>query len=183
MQAYVRAIVAGRWPTRICTQVVFPGGWTCSTTSAVERHQSGGLLGGCERSNASFDVYKASRPSRTPTSGPVLWKALGGKVLCGLALGPPNTLLCGARPVPPPKAQGEGDPHFVYLKPVGRPLLVRLSQKSWVGTITKAVTLTGASKWYIRASGVTCTIGATAVRCANRSHYGFTITKSSYRAF
>jgi hypothetical protein len=95
----------------------------------------------------------------------------------------PNTLLCGAMPVPAPKANGEGDPHFVYLKPAGRPLLVRLSQKSWVGTIATAVPLGSGSKWNIRSNGVACTIGATAVRCANRSYHGFTITKTSYGAF
>jgi hypothetical protein len=30
---------------------------------------------------------------------------------------------------------------------------------------------------------VMCTIGASSVRCVNRAGHGFTITRSSYRAF
>jgi hypothetical protein len=60
MRAYARALVQGRCPTRICTQVVFPGGWTCSAPTGAEEQQSG-VVAGCERNNGSFDVYKARR--------------------------------------------------------------------------------------------------------------------------
>jgi len=63
MRAYVRALVAGRCPTRICTQVLFPGGWTCSATSTVEQ-RAGSPLGGCDRRNASFQVFSAARRTR-----------------------------------------------------------------------------------------------------------------------
>lgn len=58
MRAYARALVAGHCPTRIC-DMTFPGGWICSSTSAVEQQMSGGILGGCQRRGASFDIYKA----------------------------------------------------------------------------------------------------------------------------
>jgi hypothetical protein len=115
-----------------------------------------------------------------------LWTALGGNITCGIAIHPPNTppiqLLCSARPVPAPKAMGVGDPGFVFLESVGHPSLARLSQDSFVGT--HPVALRSGSKWGgIGPISVTCTISARAVRCANRSHHGFTITRSSYRAF
>ena len=57
----------------------------------------------------------------------------------------------------------------------------RLSQDSFVGS--HAVKLRSGSKWEVGPIDVKCTISARAVRCVNRSHHGFTITKSSYRAF
>lgn len=91
-------------------------------------------------------------------------------------------LLCSARSVPAPKAGGFGDPGFVFLGSVGRPSLARLSQDSFVGT--HQVALGSGRKWGgIGPIEVTCTIGARAVRCVNRSDHGFTITRSSYRAF
>jgi hypothetical protein len=57
MRAYARAIRAGRCPTRICGDVVFAGGWTCSSPMG----EPGGLVGGCERRGARFAVYKAAR--------------------------------------------------------------------------------------------------------------------------
>jgi hypothetical protein len=81
MRAYVRAIVAGRCPTRICTQVVFPGGWTCSSASAVERG-SGSPLAGCVRSGASFDAYKAGGSAGTLHLTDFL--SLDRKVWCGV---------------------------------------------------------------------------------------------------
>jgi hypothetical protein len=90
-------------------------------------------------------------------------------------------LLCGSPPVPAPKHGGIGDPGFVFLGSTGRPSLARLSQDSFVGT--HAVKLKPGRSWSIGPIAVTCRVSATAVRCANRSRHGFTITKSSYRAF
>jgi hypothetical protein len=91
-------------------------------------------------------------------------------------------LLCAATPVPAPKGnEGFGDPGFVFLGSVGRPSLARLSQDSFVGT--NPVALHRGRRWAIGPIDVTCTISATAVRCANRSDHGFLITKRSYRAF
>jgi hypothetical protein len=129
----------------------------------------------------------ASAPVLASTaSSAQLWTALGGSVTCGIAIHPVNTppmqLLCSARSVPAPKAGGFGDPGFVFLGSVGRPSLARLSQDSFVGTHQKA--LGSGRKWGgIGPIEVTCTIGANAVRCVNRVRHGFTITRSSYRAF
>ncbi len=57
----------------------------------------------------------------------------------------------------------------------------RLSQDSFVGS--HAVKLKSGTKWEVGPIAVKCTISAKAVRCTNRSHHGFKITKSSYRAF
>jgi len=114
-----------------------------------------------------------------------LWTALGGNVTCGVAIhpvnSPPMQLLCSAKPVPAPKANGVGDPGFVFLGSTGHPSLARLSQDSFVGT--KPVVLSRGRTWGIGPISVTCAIRPGAVRCSNRSHHGFTITKSSYRAF
>jgi hypothetical protein len=114
-----------------------------------------------------------------------LWSALGGQITCGVAIHPPNSppmeLLCDSPPVPPPKHGGVGDPGFVFLGSVGHPSLARLSQDSFVGT--HVVRLKPGRSWTSGPIAVTCRISAAAVRCTNRSHHGFTITKSSYRAF
>ena len=123
--------------------------------------------------------------SLASTSSALLWTALGGSVTCGVAThpfnSPPMQLLCNAKPVPAPKANGVGDPSFVFLGSTGHPSLARLSQDSFVAT--QPVALSRGRKWSIGPISVTCTIGPHVVRCANRSHHGFTITKSSYRAF
>jgi hypothetical protein len=129
----------------------------------------------------------ASAPVLASTaSSAQLWTALGGNVVCGVAIHPVNTppmqLLCSAKPVPAPKAKGIGDPGFVFLGSTGRPSLARLSQDSFVGT--HQVALRRGRKWGgVGPISVTCTIGASAVRCVNRSDHGFTITRSSYHAF
>ncbi len=124
-------------------------------------------------------------PALAATSSAQLWTALHGSVTCGVAIhpynSPPMQLLCSARPVPAPRANGVGDPGFVFLGSTGRPSLARLSQDSFVGT--KAVALRTGRSWSIGPISVTCTVSASAVRCANRSHHGFRITKRSYRAF
>jgi hypothetical protein len=127
----------------------------------------------------------APAPALAETSGAQLWSALGGQVVCGIAIHPPNSppmqLLCSAKAVPAPKGRGIGDPGFVFLGSVGRPERARLSQDSFVGT--HAVKLKRGSSWNVGPIAVTCTVSAAAVRCANRSRHGFTITKSAYRAF
>ncbi len=129
----------------------------------------------------------ASAPALGSNSSAQLWTALGGNVACGIAIHPPNTpptqLLCSARSVPAPKAGvGFGDPGFVFLGSVGRPSLARLSQDTFVGM--HPVALGRGRKWGgIGPISVTWTIGASAVRCVNHARHGFTITRSSYRAF
>jgi hypothetical protein len=129
----------------------------------------------------------AVAPALASTASSVqLWTALGRNVTCGIAIHPVNTppmqLLCSATPVPAPKTGGFGDPGFVFLGSTGRPSLARLSQDSFVGT--HQVALGSGRKWGgIGPIEVTCTISASAVRCVNRAHHGFTITRSSYRAF
>jgi hypothetical protein len=123
--------------------------------------------------------------SALASSGAQLWSALGGQVVCGIAIHPPNTppmqLLCSASAVPAPKGKSIGDPGFVFLGSAGRPERARLSQDSFVGV--NAVKLARGSSWSVGPIAVKCTVSATAVRCANRSRHGFTLTKSSYRAF
>jgi hypothetical protein len=127
----------------------------------------------------------AAAPALGSTSGAALWTALGRSVTCGIAIHPPNTppmqVLCSALSVPAPRATGFGDPGFVFLGSVGRPTLARLSQDTFVGT--NPVTLRSGRRWHSGPISVTCTIGARAVRCENRTHHGFTITSGSYRAF
>jgi hypothetical protein len=131
-------------------------------------------------------VLCVSAPALASASDAQLWTALGGNVTCGIAIHPLNTppmqLLCSARSVPAPKAKGVGDPGFVFLGSTGHPSLARLSQDSFVGA--HPVALKNGSRWGgIGPISVKCTISARAVRCVNRSHHGFTITKGSYRSF
>ena len=133
--------------------------------------------------------YVARRNGRKPraTESPALWAALGGKTICGLAVGRGQQLLCSARVVPAPKqGRREGDPGFVFLRATGPPQLARLSQYSWqkpsyepTGTPTLAIGQT----WSRAGLGVKCTVTTDTVRCANRSNYGFAITLSTYRQF
>jgi hypothetical protein len=124
-------------------------------------------------------------PAFASTSGAPLWTALGGNVVCGIAIHPPNTppirMLCSARAVPAPKSKGVGDPGFVFLGSVGRPSLARLSQDSFVGT--HQVVLRSPATWGGGPIKVRCTVSTTAVRCENQSHHGFKITAGSYHAF
>jgi hypothetical protein len=130
-------------------------------------------------------VLGFAAPAFASTSGAQLWTALGGKVTCGIAIHPPNSppmrVLCSAKAVPPPRAKGFGDPGFVFLASVGHPSLARLSQDSFVGT--RAVVLGSGRTWSIGPISVRCTVSASAVRCENHSHHGFTITAGSYSAF
>jgi hypothetical protein len=119
------------------------------------------------------------------TSDAQLWTALGGKLTCGVAIHPFNTppmqLLCSAKAVPAPQGGGVGDAGFVFLGSTGHPSPARLSQDSFVGN--RPAALRSRQRWGIGPISVTCTITSRAVRCENRSHHGFTITKTSYRSF
>ena len=130
-------------------------------------------------------VLGLATPALASTSSAQLWTALAGRVTCGVAIhpvnSPPMQLLCSARAVPAPKVKGVGDPGFVFLGSTGRPSLARLSQDSFVGK--NPVALASGRNWEIGPISVTCAISAHAVRCANRTHHGFTITATSYHAF
>jgi hypothetical protein len=118
------------------------------------------------------------------TSHVELWTALSGQITCGVAIHVPGTpatqILCSSTAVPAPKGHSIGDPGFVFLPTRGRPSLARLSQDSFQGINT--VVLTGTRTWR-RIGAITCTLSASAVRCTNRSRHGFTISRTSYRAF
>lgn len=64
--AYLRALRAGRCPTEICTEVTFPGGWTCSSVIPALEKKLAPVVSECERKGASFDVDKVSRPTAAP---------------------------------------------------------------------------------------------------------------------
>jgi hypothetical protein len=139
--------------------------------------------------------FRASSSPATATSAR-LWTALAGKVECGPTGNAPglHELLCFSRSVPaPPPLPGcvgrpeapecnVGDPGFAYLHPTGNPGLARPSQLLWYPN-ARPVTLSSGQTWSNRTLGITCSIGATAVRCVNTSRHGFTITNSSYSAF
>src|SRR5580704_6987775 len=130
-------------------------------------------------SSSPAPVAMGSTATRaTARSDAQIWTALGGDVTCGIAIHPENSppmqLLCSAVSVPPPKHGGFGDPGFVFLGSAGRPSLARLSQDSFVAS--NPVKLKSGRSWAVGPIAVTCEIGAAAVRCANRSHHGFTIT-------
>ena len=141
---------------------------------------------------AGHSLFTASKPSSasTPgaTSSTLLWSALGKKVLCGLAeAGLPPNILCHARPIPAPAGttDQEGAPGYVVLDFAGGPpRLARVSVGDWYGEPHRAPVfkpLRSGTTW--RLGGITCTISDVAVRCANRSNHGFTITTASYSAF
>jgi hypothetical protein len=71
-----------------------------------------------------------------------------------------------------------GDP-FVQISAHGKPVVVYLSQFSFVGT--KTVTLKPHAKW--SSLGVSCTVQSKTVKCENRSKHGFTIGKGKYQPF
>lgn len=131
-----------------------------------------------------------------PGNGPshaLVWRALNGKVLCGVVSHgrsiPAVAMLCASRTIPPPRhtSHEEGDPGFVFLNATGAAHPTRVSQypfqaeEGWLPK-NQAVLRPGQT-WSSGHLGVTCTIAAARIRCANRSGHGFTITKRSYRGF
>jgi len=132
----------------------------------------------------------ASSGSIGSVSHASLWQALGGKVRCGLALGTPSRLLCSSRAIPAPKGSNpmEGDPGFVFLGTSRRPTVARLSQNTWVGAESFPlhqvfVPLGSGRRWSTRNRRITCAIRRRSIRCTNDAGHGFTLTRSSYRAF
>ena len=136
---------------------------------------------------------RGHRASHSGTSHALVWRALDGKVICGVSIHPPGEpskyLLCFARPVPPPKhsSSSEGDPGFVFIGASGHPRLARISQYSFQaknGWLAKNQAALGPGRrWSYGRIGVICRVAAAKVRCANHDGHGFTITKSSYRGF
>jgi hypothetical protein len=126
----------------------------------------------------------AAAPVLGAESGAQLWTALGGNVVCGIAIHPPNSppmqLLCSSPVVPTPK-QGFGDGGNVFLGSDGRPKLERLSQDSFEGD--HQVKLRSGTRWSVGPIFLFCDVKASAVRCENQQHHGFTITRHFYHAF
>jgi hypothetical protein len=126
----------------------------------------------------------AAMPAQAADSGVPLWTALGGDVVCGIAIHPPNSppmsLLCSSPVIPIPK-RGFGDGGNVFLYGAGRPTLERLSQDSFI--TSHETPLSDGTVWSTGAFAVRCHVSAKRVRCENHQRHGFTITRLSYRAF
>jgi hypothetical protein len=132
--------------------------------------------------DSQVGVVRRIGPEPGLTTGPLLWTAVGGKVMCGLSYFP-REILCVSAHVPPPRPDPypEGDSGFVFLKRTGRPQRARLSQNTWIGSGAIApVKMRGT--WRVRGTPIVCSAGARSVRCRN-AHHGFTITRRAYRAF
>jgi hypothetical protein len=123
-------------------------------------------------------------PAHGADSGATLWTALGGNVVCGLAIHPPGTpperLLCSS-PVIPTARTGFGDGGNVFLGSEGRPALARLSQDTFAGA--HEVKLTNGTTWTLGELFLFCRVSEKRVRCENEAHHGFTITLRSYHSF
>jgi hypothetical protein len=141
----------------------------------------------------SYLAHRGSgrRASHGASPHALIWRALNGKVICGVAVHARGEaakyVLCSAHPIPAPKhsSSSEGDPGFVFLAASGRPRLARLSQYSFEaknGWLPKNQTSLGPGrKWSYGRIGVICRVAAAKVRCVNHDGHGFTITKTSYR--
>lgn len=129
-------------------------------------------------------VAAAAPASLASQSSVKLWTALGGDLVCGIAIHPPGTqptrVLCSGPGIPVAR-HGYGDGHFVFLGSHGRPTLARLSQDSFAGS--RQVALRAGTRWAPARPSVFCQVKATNVRCENRDSHGFTVTKHSYKAF
>ena len=131
------------------------------------------------------------KPAEAGTSHALLWKALDGKVTCGVAghlrSEPASQVLCMARVIPrPTRPSPEGDPGFVFLAGHGRARRAKLSEYSWQAPARApkfTVNLKVGQRWRYKKIGVTCKATESSVRCANRAGHGFAITKDSYRGF
>jgi hypothetical protein len=88
---------AGALPERICTQVTFPGGWTCSTASSVELKE-GAATAGCNRRGASFRVYKASPGGPPDAEQSVQFRSADNQIWCGANVAGPGTRFFCASP-------------------------------------------------------------------------------------
>jgi hypothetical protein len=149
------------------------------------RNSGGGVaLAAAAALAMSVPPAAGARPANPP-----LWGALSDKLICGLAVHAPGTaaqLLCADTVVPAPKGPAyDGDPGFVFPKAHGHPHLTRLSQYTWQQPDgwdkSHRATLTPGQTW--RHGGLRCSVRRASVRCTNRSHHGFTITRRAYRPF
>lgn len=150
---------------------------------AVKPRQVVRLAVGVVALTAFLPAAAGARPAN-----PGLWSALNDKLICGVAIhapGVPAYVLCADRVFPAPKGPVDGDPGFVYLGAHGHPRLARVSQYTWQQPDgwekSHRATLKPGERW--RRGGVTCSVHRTSVRCANRSHHGFTVTLSTFRPF
>ncbi len=124
------------------------------------------------------------------TSHVLLWKALDGKVICGVVFHlqnqPASQILCQARVIPPPaNPPPDGDPGFVFLSGNGRPDRAMISPYTWQAPPRSPKflpTLRVGQKWSYRRIGVACRANRRKVVCVNRSRHGFVITKRRYRS-
>jgi alpha-tubulin suppressor-like RCC1 family protein len=157
------------------------------THQTVLVHAGHSFLAKAKGGGSAAPPRRGTTPSRAS-----LWSALGGKLICGLAFhvsGSPTQLLCSDRVIPAPKhtTSDEGDPGFVYLPATGTAHPTRLSQYSWQspnGYLPSGhKALSPGQRWALPGLAITCTIGASSVRCVNAAHHGFTITLESYRGF
>jgi hypothetical protein len=116
------------------------------------------------------------------SSGRRLWSALEGKVECGPTAPPLAELLCQSRAIPPPPNPGEGDSGFVFLKATGSAMVAQVSQLLWpqYGPFTP---LAAGATWSDKALQISCTVGASEIRCSNGTGNGFTISQTSYAQF
>ena len=125
----------------------------------------------------------APAASAAPISKSIQFQNSSGKVTCGIeihALNKPATeVLCAARGIPAPKQKGVGDSGFVQLSVLGQPLVLRLSQDSFVAG--KSVKLGRGRLW--NQLGVTCHTALTTVMCFNGDNHGFVIGNGHYRSF
>jgi hypothetical protein len=125
----------------------------------------------------------ASAAGAAPLSKAKSFRALGGKVMCGIeihsASGPAREVLCAARGIPAPKGHGAGDAGFVQIAVLGKPQKLRLSQDSFV--TGKSAKLRRGRLW--NQLGVTCHVAEFSVMCFNGSNHGFVIGNGHYRSF
>jgi hypothetical protein len=101
---YLRALREGRCPTRICSEVTFPGGWTCSALSPVEEQELGnGEVGGCRRRGAHFEVFEVTAHSSGQGDRRLRqFTPPDRKVWCAAGTYPGSReVSCGTEPEPP----------------------------------------------------------------------------------
>lgn len=125
----------------------------------------------------------APAATAAPISKATMFRALGGKVACGVEIHAPSSpareVLCSARGIPAPKGPGVGDPGFVQIAVLGGPQLLRLSQNSFVAGPT--ANLRRGRLW--NELGVTCHVAQTSVACFNGNNHGFVIGNGHYLSF
>ena len=121
--------------------------------------------------------------SAAPISKTTMFRALNGRVMCGIEIHSPNQkprwILCAAGGIPAPKHGGIGDSGFVQLRLLGGPQTLKLSQNSFVQG--SSARLGRGRLW--NQLGVTCHVGASTVLCLNGANRGFVIGNGKYKTF